>query len=107
LSSRKYSIKNQKLLIAGGAIEKFQVTRDTFSRLNDNIDINFLREYTSNKGVIFLVEQLKNNVKVIQPVTYFESNHVQGKGECNNTFVFIMYSNEGIQSVLKRHVKHK
>jgi len=69
------------LLIVGGAVGKFQLSRQALSLLNDNIDLDVIRQYTNKKDVVFLVEQLKNNVKIIQPVTYLEPFEAPQQGK--------------------------
>jgi hypothetical protein len=81
LTSGNNSINNLKLLIVGGVIEKFKLTRQAFGLLNTNIDIHLIQQYTDDKDAIFLFEKLQNNVVVIKPITYLDSDENETRGE--------------------------
>jgi hypothetical protein len=81
LVSEEYSINNLRLLIAGGVIEKHKLTRQAYNLLNTNIDIDLIQDYTNKRDVIYLFQQLRNNVILIKPVTYLDSDENEARGE--------------------------
>ncbi len=62
-------------------IEKHKLTRQAYNLLNTNIDIDLIQEYTNKRDVIYLFQQLQNNVVLIKLVTYLDSDENEARGE--------------------------
>ncbi|CAF3793218.1 unnamed protein product [Rotaria sp. Silwood1] len=76
-------IKNLKLLVAGGPIGHRELTRKSFSLLNENSIINEIESLTTDPEVIYLVKQLLNSVVVVSPITYLTTEEHEMKGQLN------------------------
>ncbi|CAF3981368.1 unnamed protein product [Rotaria sp. Silwood1] len=87
LSSEKTQIKKLKRLIGGGPIGHHVLARKSFIMLNDNSDsiVNEIESLTSEKDVIYLVNELLNSVIVIPPITYLTTHEHETKGQLIKT----------------------
>ncbi|CAF3023052.1 unnamed protein product [Rotaria sp. Silwood2] len=81
LSSKKHSINNLKLLIAGGSFDEHILTRKAFSLLNERRTSHVIQKLSTDKNINHLLQELKDRVVIIQPVTYVLSDVDEDKGE--------------------------
>lgn len=75
------SIKHLKLMVVGGAVDEYVLTREAFSLLNQDIDLSEFRQLTTDDDDIYLLNCLKNSVKIIEPVTFVITDEEETKGE--------------------------
>ncbi|CAF4379777.1 unnamed protein product, partial [Rotaria sp. Silwood2] len=62
LSSKKHSINNLKLLIAGGSFDEHILTRKAFSLLNERRTSHVIQKLSTDKNINHLLQELKDRV---------------------------------------------
>jgi hypothetical protein len=81
LSKNENTISNLTLLICGGAKQENELTRESFSLLNKNYNINLIQKSTNDRDVIHVAKELLNSIIVIRPITYLGSDEDDEKGK--------------------------